>query len=217
MKMTTEEITDLVEFELKNQDWGVTEQILEIHSPALSENKLQIANVAFKGDAVSVFIPIEGERFYLVFYIDTEKREITGISTEPSILVYFKATSRELDLSDLKGYTNLEPAESWNKGDRRPSGKAFYSFSGIVIEPNTKPNDFESKFNELISELKKDKAGVQQLAKLAEGYIQVVMDFHNVNGIIGGPNLNEANIKDLNDLGLSIDFAFYVSGRSYKS
>ncbi|TDS17657.1 DUF4279 domain-containing protein [Sphingobacterium paludis] len=215
--MTTEDITNLVEFELKNQEFGVTEQILEIHSPALLENKLQIANVAFKGDAVSVFIPIEGEHFYLVFYIDTEKREITGISTEPYISVYFKATSKELSASELNGYTNLELSESWNKGDKKPSERAFYSVSGIIIEPNTKPNDFETKFKELISELKKDKAGVQQLAKFADGYIQVVMDFHNGNGILGGPNLNEANIRDLNDLGLSIDFAFYASGRSYKS
>lgn len=119
--------------------------------------------------------------------------------------------------TELKQYTHLEISESWNKGDIKQSGKTSHTSSGIIIEPNKKPNDFESKLNELISELKKDKGGIEALSKNADGYIQVLMNYHNGNGMVGGPNLNEMNIKDLNDLGLSIDFNFNVSGNLYRS
>ncbi|GAA4168204.1 DUF4279 domain-containing protein [Sphingobacterium ginsenosidimutans] len=215
--MTTEEIIELVEFELKFIEWGVTEQFLEIHSPILCGDKVQIDNIVTNGDKISVFIPVQNERFYLVIYIDSKEQEIIGISIEPYVAIYFKATSTELSVAELKRYSNLEITESWNQGDKKPYGISTYNFSCIIIEPNKKPNNFETKFNELISELKKDKVGIRNLSKIADGYIQIAMDFHNGNGMIGGPNLNEENIRDLNDLGLSIDFDLYVSGNPYKS
>ncbi len=215
--MTIERIQDLVKFELKTMEWGVTEQFMEIHSPVLFQNSVQIDNVAVTQNKISVFVPVENERFYLVFYIDSDKDQITGISTEPDIEIYFKATSAVLSETELKQYTHLEISESWNKGDIKQSGKTSHTSSGIIIEPNKKPNDFESKLNELISELKKDKGGIEALSKNADGYIQVLMNYHNGNGMVGGPNLNEMNIKDLNDLGLSIDFNFNVSGNLYRS
>ncbi|MEG0188604.1 MAG: DUF4279 domain-containing protein, partial [Algoriella sp.] len=84
-------------------------------------------------------------------------------------------------------------------------------------EPTQKPNDFYSKISELIDELKIDKIGIQKLIEKANGYIQVVMEFHNGNGMIGGPNLTEKIIKSLSDLNLSIDFDLYISGNEYKS
>lgn len=215
--MTIERIQDLVKFELKTMEWGVTEQFMEIHSPVLFQNSVQIDNVAVTQNKISVFVPVENERFYLVFYIDSDKDQITGISTEPDIEIYFKATSAVLSETELKQYTHLEISESWNKGDIKQSGKTSHTSSGIIIEPNKKPNDFESKLNELISELKKDKGGIEALSKNDDGYIQVLMNYHNGNGMVGGPNLNEMNIKDLNDLGLSIDFNFNVSGNLYRS
>ncbi|MCS4228856.1 DUF4279 domain-containing protein [Sphingobacterium sp. BIGb0165] len=215
--MTTTEIIELIEFELKFKEWGITEQFLEIHAPALFENKIQIGNIVINQSGISVYIPIENERFYLVMYIDSNKKEIIRISIEPHITIYFKATSAELSETELRNYTNLEITESWNKGDKKASRKSTYNFSGIIIEPSKKPNDFASKLDELISELKKDKVGVRKLSKIADGYIQVDMDSHYGNGMIGGPNLNEVNIRELNNLGLSIDFYFCVSGSPYKS
>lgn len=90
--MTIERIQDLVKFELKTMEWGVTEQFMEIHSPVLFQNSVQIDNVAVTQNKISVFVPVENERFYLVFYIDSDKDQITGISTEPDIEIYFKAT-----------------------------------------------------------------------------------------------------------------------------
>ncbi|UOE37003.1 DUF4279 domain-containing protein [Chryseobacterium oryzae] len=215
--MTVPQIIEVIQSELKNKAWGITEQILEIHNPIFVDNKIQIENIVKNENEISVFIPIENEKFYLTFYINSEKMEIIGISTEPNISIYFKATSEELSETELQNFTKLEITKSWNKGELRKLGNTSHSFSCIIIEPNKKPNNFESKIAELIEELEKDKSGIQKLSENANGYIQVIMEFHNGNGMIGGPNLSEEIIKSLNGLKLSLDFDFYVSGNPYKS
>ncbi|MBF0598449.1 DUF4279 domain-containing protein [Faecalibacter rhinopitheci] len=214
--MTHAQIIEVIQNELENKEFGVTEQILEIHNPLYVNGIIQINNIQKKNDEIIVFIPIEDEKFYLAIYIDEKDNLITGISTEPYISVYFRATSDELSDKELKKMTTLNISKSWNKGDKRKSGNGFYSFSNITIEPNQKAGDFESKISELLLELNKDKEGVKKLIENADGYIQVAMEFHNGNGMIGGPNLTNQIIKSLSNLNLSIDFDLYVSGNEYK-
>ena len=61
-----------------------------------------------------------------------------------------------------------------------------------------------------------DKDGVKRLVDKAHGYIQVAMDIHNANGMIGGPHLDTSDIRRMNELGLSIDFDLYVGGNHFK-
>ena len=214
--MTDTQIIEVIQSELENKKFGVTEQILEIHNPIFIGDKIQIENIIRNENKIRVYIPIENEKFYLTFYINSKNKEILGIETDPYISIYFKANSEELNEKDLSNFTNLKITKSWNKGDKQGKN-GIYKFSCVIIEPNQKPNDFYSKIAELIDELKRDKIGIQKLIEKANGYIQVVMEFHNGNGMIGGPNLNEKIIKSLSDLNLSIDFDLYISGNEYKS
>lgn len=215
--MTESEIINLIQTELEKKEWGVTEQFLEIHSPVYINDTVKIENIINANNEVTVYLPIVGQRFYLTFYIDPTIKNIVGISTEPYISVYFRATSENLSCDELKNYTQLKIIESWNKGDIRKSGKGNYSFSCITIELNKTPNNFEAKLSELISELEKDRSGIKKLSEIADGYIQVFMEFHNGNGMIGGPNLSNEIIQKLNKLNLSIDFDLAVSGNQFIS
>lgn len=215
--MTELEIINLIQTEIENKSWGFTEQILEIHSPVYIDDIVKIENIILNNNEITVYLPIVGERFYLTFYIDSIKKEISGISTQPYISVGFRATSENLSEYELKQITKLQITESWNNGDQRKSGKGNYAFSSIIIEPNKKPDSFDDKLNQLISELENDIAGIKKLSEIANGYIQVHMEFHNGNGVIGGPNLSKEIIQKLNDLNLSIDFDLYVSGNQFIS
>lgn len=81
--------------------------------------------------------------------------------------------------------TNLMPTEFWNKGDLKKNGKSKYVFSNLKILPNPEPDEFEDKLKKLLDFLEQDKNGIKQLAVSANGYIQVAMDIHNGNGMIG--------------------------------
>lgn len=90
--MTESEIIALIQTEIEKKDWGFTEQFLEIHSPVYINDTVKIENIINANNEVTVYLPIVGQRFHLIFYIDPTTKDIAGISTEPYISVYFIAT-----------------------------------------------------------------------------------------------------------------------------
>jgi hypothetical protein len=125
-------------------------------------------------------------------------------------------TSDIFSASELMAMTALKPSEFWNKGDRKKYGKSTYTFSGLSFLPNPEPDEFEDKLKKLLDFLEQDKAGIKRFAEIANGHIQVTMDIHNANGMIGGPAIDKNNIRRMSDLGLSINFDLYVGGNSFK-
>ncbi len=216
--MTDQEAIELIEKEFKDKTLGVTEQYLEIHSPIYVDNKLKVDRIdrETKDNYIIAYLPVLDERFYFAVYINTTTSEITGIGTEAFHRVYFKATSETLTAVELKTMTKLTPTEFWNKGDLRKTGKSNHTFSNFEILPNPEPDEFEDKLKKLLDFLEQDKDGIKRLVDNANGYIQVAMDIHNANGMIGGHNIDADDIRRMNDLKLSISFDLYVGGNEFK-
>lgn len=216
--MTDQQAIELIEKEFREKILGGTAQYLEIHSPIYVDNKLKVDRIDRDGnDALIIaYLPVLDEQFYFAVYIDTKTNEITGIGTEAYHRVYFRATSETLSADELKAMTILKPTEFWNKGDLRKHGKSNYTFSHFKILPNPEPDEFEHKLKKLLDLLEQDKNGIKQLADKANSYIQVAMDIHNGNGMIGGPHIDKEAIRRMNELGLSISFDLYVGGNSFK-
>lgn len=112
--------------------------------------------------------------------------------------------------------TNLIPTKFWSKGDLRKNGKSYCTFSNFEILPNPEPDEFETKLKKLFDILEQDKEGIKWLVEHANGYIQVAMDIHNANGMIGGPNIDADDIRRMNELNLSVNFDLYVGGNRFK-
>ena len=161
-------------------------------------------------------MPVADERFFFVVYINTTNKEVTSVGTEAYHQVYFRATSENLSVDELIAMTNLKPTEFWNKGDLKKNGKSNHTFSNFKILPNPEPDEFEDKLKKLLDFLEQDKDGIKKLVANANGYIQVAMDIHNANGMIGGYNIDIDDIRRMNDLKLSINFDLYVGGNSFK-
>lgn len=220
--MTDEQVILMIEDEFKQKTLGVTQQYLAIHSPVYVENKIKVDRIdreskdKYKDEYITAYLPVLDERFYFAVYINSKTNEVTGVTTEAFHRVYFRATSKSLTADELKAMTRLTPTETWNKGDLRKSGNSHYTFSNFTILPNPEPDEFEDKLKKLLDLLGQDKEGVKQLVNKAHGHIQVAMDIHNANGMIGGPHLDTSDIKRMNELGLSIDFDLYVGGNHFK-
>lgn len=216
--MTDQQAIELIEKEFKKKTLGVTEQYLEIHSPIYCDNELKIDRIdRDRNDEIIIaYLPVLDEKFYFAIYIDEKTNEVTGFGTEAYHRVYFRATSETLSADDLKAKTKLTPTEFWNKGDLRKSGKSNHKFSNLTFLPNPEPDEFEDKLKKLLDFLEQDKNGIKQLTEKADGYIQVAMDIHNGNGMIGGHNIDTDDIRRMNELGLSINFDLYVGGNNFK-
>jgi hypothetical protein len=220
--MTDQQVIELIEKEFKEKTLAVTEQHLEIHSPIYSDNKIKVDRIDRESkcdnqdELIIAYLPVLDEKFYFAVYINATKNEVLGVDTEAYHRVYFRATSGALSIDELRSMTCLKPTEFWNKGDLRKYGNSTYTFSSFVILPNPEPHAFEDKLKKLFDVLEQDKDGIKRLVDNAHGYIQVAMDIHNGNGMIGGPHLDEDDIKRMSNMGLSINFDLYVGGNSFK-
>ena len=206
--------------EIESKTWGVTQQFLDIHQVVYLGTKPKVERVDVdKGDGTAVvYFPVKEERFYLAIYINTSPEpEISSIYVEPYTSVCFSAGSATIELEILSGMTTLVPTSVWRKGDPKREGKPMlHKDNRIRFEPTPGPDEFGDKVRNLLDFLEKDKAGVKNLVKKAEGYIQVAMEFHNGNSMLGGPNISKETIKRMAALNLEIDFDLYVSGKKYK-
>lgn len=217
--MNEKEIIEIIQRELSEKTLGVTEQYLKIHSPIYIDNKLKIERIDEENSdgLVIVYLPVFREKFYFAVYINAKTKEITNIGTEPHHRVYFIATSENLTVEELKAMTILQPTELWNLGDFRNNQKRKYTYSGIKFLINPEPDEFEHKLNKLIDFLEQDARGIIELVQKANGYIQVAMDIHNGNTMLGGPYLNAETINRMSKLGLSISFDLYTAGNYFKN
>ena len=216
--MTDEQAIVLIEKEFKEKTLGVTEQYLQIHRPTYAGNTLKVDRIDRdrKDELIIAYLPVLDEKFYFAVYIDTKTSLITGIATEAFHRVYFKATSETLSADELKAMTRLTPTDFWNKGDKKKYGSSTNTYSNIEILPNTEPDEFEDKLKKLLDFLEQDRDGIKRLVEHADGYIQVAMDIHNANGMLGGHTIDTDDIRRMNDMGLSINFDLYVGGNSFK-
>ncbi|MFZ2897982.1 MAG: DUF4279 domain-containing protein [Saprospiraceae bacterium] len=216
--MTDEHAIALIEKEFKEKTLGVTRQYLEIHSPIYIGNKIKVERVDRdrKDGLIIAYLPVVDEKFYFAVYIDTETHEVTGVGTEAHNRVYFRATSETFSADELRKMTGLKPTDFWSKGEPRKYGNSNHTFSNFEILPDPEPDEFEDKLKKLLAILEQDKKGIKRLVDEANGYIQVAMDIHNGNGMIGGPQIDKDDIRRMSDLGLSINFDLYVGGNRFK-
>lgn len=216
--MSDEEIIALVDQEFREMSLGVTAQYLEIHSPVSLNQKVSVERIdRERNDWVIVaYVPVVKEHFYFAVCIDSQADEVFHVYCEPYNRVYFYATSESLSETELKSMSKLAATDSCNKGDLKRNGKVKHEYSSISFLPNPEPDSFEDKLGKLLDYLEQDKDGVIRLANEANGYIQVAMNMHNANGMIGGPFINKKTIKRMSKLGLGIDFDLYVEGNLFR-
>lgn len=216
--LTNSDILEKALSEIENKHFAATEQFLEVHDLVFEDNKPKIERLDTESEdgTAIVYLPIKGEKFFLAIYLDTiPTAKVRCIGTEPYNSVRFVASSENLDLKELSEMTTLKYSTGKNKGDKRGQ-YGIWNYSSISFEPNQEPDAFEDKLKKLLDYLEQDKHGISNLIEKGDGYIQVAIEFHNANTMLGGPHLNLESIKRLGKLNLAIDFDLYVGGNSFE-
>jgi Domain of unknown function (DUF4279) len=218
--MSDDKIIQKATEEIESKTLAATQQFLDIHQVVYSGTRPKVERVdRDKGDGSAiVYFPVKEERFYLAIYIETNPEPaVSSIYVEPYTSVCFSASSENIELEILTGMTSLVPTSVWRKGDpKRMGGPILHKYNRIRFEPTPGTDEFGDKMKNLLDFLETDKVGVKNLVKKAEGYIQVAMEFHNGNSMLGGPNISKETIKRMAALNINIDFDLYVSGKTYK-
>jgi hypothetical protein len=207
--MTDKEVTQLINNEFKVKSLGVTEQYLEIHQPVYDNGELKIERIdREKQDVIIAYLPVKDEYFFFAVYIDPIKKEIFNVGTESRNIVTLRATSEKFTSNELQSFLKLSPDKTWNKGDIKSRGKSVYNFSCVEYELNPEPDKFEDKLRKLLNQLQKDRESILALGMNADTYIQIIMDFHAGNQLLGSASIDLECIKIMNELNLQISFDF---------
>lgn len=216
--MSPEEVASIAKREIVNPTLAVTRQYLEIHQPVIKDGEIVVDRVDLEGpDHIGiVYIPVIDQSFHFAIYVNLDNAEVQGFGTESRNRVSFKASSKALALDHLKAFTSLIPTKCWDKGDHLPSGKISYPFSAFILEPNPEPDEFNDKLNKLLDILECDFEGMMDMIKASEARINVAMNYHNGNSMLGGMSINQEQIKRLSNFNLSIDFDLYAEGNSLR-
>lgn len=215
--MTDKQIIKIIDSEIEMKTLALTKQYLEIHDVIYKDGKILIAHFDREAaeDKIIVYLPVKDEEFYFNIYIDIEKEAVTWFDTAPYIRIYFKALSESMSYSELSSLTKLSLTDGWNIGDLSSNGNQKYTWSEIIILPYPEPDEFENKLDKLLTFLEQDPDGIKNLVEKADGYIQVAMNFHNGNSMLGGPHVDKKSIKRMCELNLAIDFDLYAEGNLF--
>lgn len=203
--------------EIQEKTLGTTQQILDVHAVEYENGSPKILEIESDASNARVYFPIIGEAFYFVVCVSLfPEISVCATNTEPNVNVYLRATSPTMTFSEICGLTDLTPTGGWSLGDKTASGKSLRKYSSVRFEPSPGPGRFQGKLESLLDVLERDANGVRNLAADANAYIQVVMEFHNGNTMLGGPAIDKLSLRRLADLSLDIDFDMYAAGNFFK-
>jgi hypothetical protein len=137
--MFEKQVSIKVNQEIQDRTKRLTDLFLQVHDIMRVDGLPKIERIDTDGEdgIVVAYVPVKDESFYFALYFENkESLRIMGVGTEPHNSVYFCATSRELNVDELKALTTLEATKRWTKGQRERDGIGFHHYSQIEIEPN---------------------------------------------------------------------------------
>src|SRR5688572_7563971 len=192
--MFEDQVSIRVRQEIRERTKRFTGLFLQVHDIHSIEGLPQIEKIDTEREdgIVVAYLPVREQSFYFALYFDNKVNlNLLGVGTEPHNLVYFSASSRELNVDDLSSLTTLEVIRKWTKGQKQQDGPGFHISSRIAIESNAGPDDVVDKIKKLLDILEKDKDGIKRLVGTAFGNIQVDMRFHVGNKMLfGAPKID---------------------------
>jgi len=215
--MTETGIQQLIARELAAKTMGVVEQFLEVHTVVIRNDAPVIARIcrAPEERLTSVYLPVEKEKFYFVFFLDTARKVVEWAQVEPFHSILLEARADTPTAAGLADLTTLTPTSQHDQGAIRFAALR-HELSAVRFLPNPEPDTFERKLTNLLDYLEQDAAGIQALAATAEEcFIRVVTIFHNGNGMLGGHTLNARSLRRISALGLEVVFDLYAEGKRF--
>ena len=215
--MNNEQVLQLITAEFEAKTLGTTEQYLEIHGPVYENGQIKIERIDRESPEglIIAYLPVKDEYFSFAVYIDPVTIEIFNIGTESRNTVSLLVSSEKLTAEELRSFTALTPDRIADKGGLTPNKKSVHKRSFIEFTPNPEPDTFEDKLAKLINFLLTDNEGIRALSVMADASIEVMMDFHYGNQLIGAAALNLESIKKLSDLHLPINLHFTAWGKPF--
>lgn len=211
--MNERDIQNVAIAEILNPTLENTQHYLKSNKIVLKDNTPYVEDVILREreKVAEVYFPIEGERYYLIVYIDLEPSfSVRQVNISAGNRVYFYAKSAERHSDELIALAGIEPTSSWEKGKNGRLPK----HNGFRVQLSSKgTGEVEDKLRTLIRALLPYKVNLQSLSTLATLGVNIVYWGHKDQ--MQGIHFDEEIIQGLAELNLSVDVDLYAGGSDF--
>ncbi|HUU96761.1 MAG TPA: DUF4279 domain-containing protein [Phycisphaerae bacterium] len=209
-----EQIIEIARREIRLQNLGITQQVLEVHRIVEAEAGPKVAGVLEGKDPAwaHVYFAIEDELYF--FKIDVQTSPVPRVlsaDVEARANVYFSAPSQVLDPDEISELIGLEPTRSWRKGTPLYNSGRLRPISVWIYEPqHAMPGRVERKLPFLLDRLEPRHDGIVAAAR--ECTCSICIAYHGHSAAMGGWELDSATIRRLVRLDLPLGVDLYACG-----
>lgn len=216
--MDIEVVKEIAICEIKSPNWLLTKQYLYVNDIVYCDGNPEISDITFTNEGVAVvWFPIVGQSYYFVVHVEFfPTPDIRLVSMSAGNKVNLVVVAENTDLHELttalKGITY---SCTWRKGEVRRKtkrGDVLWKDSGFEIEPYPKTSgEVEDKIKTILELLKDRKQQVKELSKIAD-HVELSIGYFGYKDEMWGIHLDPDIVRELAELGVSIDIDLYASG-----
>ncbi len=202
--------------EVVQPTFGVTEQLLAVHTIPTGQGQPCIADVEMRDGEARVYFSLDNEAYYLLIYLDLVpdvQVRCVEISAATSVRLVVRSETHPLAL--LLSLITFHPTTQWDKGQPRViCGRQLSSLnsnSGFYYQVSgKKTGEVEAKLRQLVDNLIPRKVELQRLVEIAE--VDISVGYHGYAFWMGGIHLENAAMQALAELPVSLDMDLYANG-----
>ena len=192
-----EEIEKIAIQEILNPTFGTTEQFLQVFT-VQTENDIpviRLSKVDKSNKSATVYLPIEGEPFFIAIYFDIENSiKIRSVETEVGTSVYLSIGN----INSMDTELVLTPDKIYKD----------FKIYGIDIDEQ---NDVENKLGKLLDYLEPHKAIIKEISKINS--VTINIQYSGYRDQMWGMHLDPVIMKRVIDLNAELDLDIYAEGK----
>lgn len=207
--------------EVIERSWGVSSQILAVHSvPVGSDGAPIVVRVDEQTEPGEylVYFPILDQPYYLVVLVGAGKTgqwAVSGVYCEAEVRVYLRVSSRELSADEITARVGLQPTETRSIGEpitnRAPA--RTYKEHRWMLEPQAGlPGSVEEKITALLDAVEGASGQIAALRPACDLLVTVVFSGWGGNPQFGAFNLVRESVRRLAALGAELSVDLYAFG-----
>lgn len=211
----------LARAEVIERSWGVTSQILAVHSvPVGSDGEPIVVRVDERTEygAYLVYFPIRDQPYYLVVEVGSDKAErlaVSGVYSEAEVRVYLAVSSRDLSAGEITARIGLQPTQTRSIGEpivEQVPARTHEEHRWILEPQAGVPGSVEEKIASLLDAVDVAAGRIAALKRVCDVRVTIVLSAWGGDPQFGAFDVLAENVRRLGALGAELSVDLYAFG-----
>lgn len=207
--------------EVIDRSWGVSTQILAVHSVTVGSDGAPIVvrvDEQTEPGKFLVYFPITDQPYFFVVVVgagDTGQLAVSGVYCEAKVRVYLTVSSREFSADEITARVRLQPTKTRSIGEpitNRVSARTYKEHRWMLEPQAGMPGSVEEKMVALLDAVEGASGRIAALRPACDLRVTVVFSGWGGDPQFGAFDLASASLRRLAALGAVVSVDLYALG-----